>query len=65
MDYQKKNDVRSVKQEARSDEEQPAKVKVRNVEDTLAKKSSRALDLVAEKGPSTWLTVIPLKERFP
>ena len=56
------NDVRSAKQEARSDREQAAKDKLRNVKDTLPKKSSRALGLAAEKGASTWLTVIPLKE---
>ena len=56
------NDVRSAKQEALRDREQVAKDKLRNFKDTLPKKPSRALDLAAEKGVSTWLTVIPLKE---
>ena len=55
------NDVRSVKQEALRDREEVAKDQLRNFKDTLPKKSSRALDLAAEKGASTWLTVIPLK----
>ena len=55
------NDVRSVKQEALRDREEVAKDKLRNFKDTLPKKPSRALDLAAEKGASTWLTVIPLK----
>ena len=54
-------DVRSVKQEALRDRKEVAKDKLRNFKDTLPKKPSRALDLVAEKGASTWLTVIPLK----
>ena len=56
------NDARSVKQEALRDSEQVAKDKLRNFKDTLPKKSYRALDLAAEKGASTWLTVIPPKE---
>ena len=56
------NDVRSVKQEALRDSEQVAKDKLRNFKDSLPKKSSRAFDLAAEKGASTWLTVTPLKE---
>ena len=54
--------MRSAKQEARSNREQAAKDEVRNVKDTLPKKSSRASALAVEKGTSTWLTVIPLKE---
>ena len=46
--------------EAGSHREQAAKDKLRNVKDTLPKKSSRDLDLAAEKGSSTWLPVIPL-----
>ena len=57
------NDVRSAKQEALRDREQVAKAdELRNFKDTLPKKSSRALDLAAEKGASTWLNLIPLKE---
>ena len=55
------NDVRSVKQEALRDRKEVAKDKLRNFKDTLPKKTSRALDLIAEEGASTWLTVIPLK----
>ena len=58
--YQRK--ICKIKQEALRDSEQVAKDKLRNFKDALPKKSSRALDLAAEKGASARLTVIPFKE---
>ena len=58
----KVDNVKSAKQEARNDRQNAAKDKLRKVKDTLPKTSSRALDLAAEKGVSTWLAVILLQE---
>ena len=55
------NEVKLAKQKARSDREQAAKNKVRAVKASLPQETTRALDLAAEKGASTWLTVLPLK----
>ena len=54
--------MKTAKQRARAERDQAAKEKFRNVKDNLPKETSRALDLAAEKGASTWLNVIPLKD---
>ena len=55
------NKVKEAKNQARTDREQSARERVRNVKASLPKETTRALELAAEKGASSWLTVLPLK----
>ena len=55
------NEIKIAKNKARSDREQATKDKLRDVKANLPNETIRVLDLAAEKGASTWLTVLPLK----
>lgn len=54
--------VRSAQQNVRSDREKATKDAANYIKKTLPRKASRALDLAAEKGASTWLTMMALKD---
>ena len=54
--------VRSAQQAARSEREKVLKDSVDHIKNTVPRKVSRSLDLAGEKGPSIWLSVVPMKE---
>ena len=56
------NTVRSLQQEARNEKEQLLSGNFEEVKSDLPYRSKRAVELATEKGASSWLTVLPLKD---
>ena len=56
------NTVRSLQQEARKEKEQRLSGNLEEVKSDLPYRSKRAVELATEKGASSWLTVLPLKD---
>ena len=61
-DLPDESELKSALHEARADKEQVAKRELQSVKESLSKRKLKALDLASEKGASTWLTILPLKE---
>jgi len=54
--------VKTAKQESHSEKEKASKDAYENLRENLPRTIARSLELASEKGASTWLNVIPLKE---
>jgi len=54
--------VRSLQQEARKENQQRLCEKFEEVKNDLPHRTKRAVDVATEKGASSWLTVLPIKD---
>ncbi|KXJ17180.1 hypothetical protein AC249_AIPGENE16225 [Exaiptasia diaphana] len=55
-------EVKTAKQKSHTEKEKVSKDTFESLKESLPEVTVRSLELAAEKGASTWLTVIPLKE---
>ena len=54
--------VKTLQQCVRRETNEALQTRLGNVRESLPQKTQRAIDLATEKGPSNWLTVLPLKD---